>query len=222
MWSQPGKKEEMTIFIDSAIYEEVLEALSAKWVGGVTTNPLLLATAAEPPATVLKRLASLSPGMVFYQLMSTTQEEMLAEARQARLLLNEMLVLKLVPTWEGFSFAARYASEFRCCVTAVYSPAQALVARQAGVPYVAVYVNRATQLGIDGVELVREIARVIEGSHTEILAASLKTPEQASQAFKAGAAHLTMPLAVLKSLTANLFSAKTVDDFLQRGVGIQV
>jgi transaldolase len=211
----------MAIFIDSAIYEEVREALSAGWIGGVTTNPLLLAGATEPPAKVLERLASLSPGMVFYQLMSTTQEDMLAEARQARLLLGELLVLKLAPIWEGFSFAAHYASEFRCCVTAVYSPAQALAARQAGAQYVAVYVNRATLLGIDGIELVRDIARVLEGCRTEILAASLKTPEQASQAFKAGAAHLTMPLAVLKSLAANPFSDETVDDFLQRGVGIQ-
>ena len=211
----------MAIFIDSAIYEEVREALSAGWISGVTTNPLLLAVATEPPAKVLERLASLNPGVVFYQLMSTTQEGMLAEARQARLLLGEMLVLKLAPIWESFSFTAHYASEFRCCVTAVYSPSQALAARYAGAQYVAVYVNRATQLGIDGVELVREIAGVLEGSRTEIIAASLKTPEQACQAFKAGALHLTMPLAVLRGMTVNPFSDETVDDFLQRGIGIQ-
>jgi transaldolase len=212
----------MAIFIDSAVYEEVREALSARWIGGVTTNPLLLAEATEPPEMVLKRLVSLNPGEIFYQLMSTTQEEMLAEARQARLLVGEALVLKLAPIWEGFSFAARYASDFRCCVTAVYSPAQALAARHAGAQYVAIYVNRATQLGIDGIALVQDIARILESSSTGILAASLKTPEQASQAFKAGAAHLTMPLAVLKSLTANPFSDETVDDFLKRGVGIPI
>jgi transaldolase len=211
----------MTIFIDSAIYQEALEALSAGWVDGVTTNPLLLAQAPEPPATVLKSLASLSPGVLFYQLMSTTQEEMLAEARQAHLLLDEVLVLKLLPTWEGFSFAARYAPEFKCCVTAVYNPAQALAARQAGAQYVAVYVNRATQLGGNGIEMVREIARILEGSRTEILAASLKTPEQASQAFTAGATHLTMSLEVIKSLVADPFSDEAIKDFLQRGAGIQ-
>jgi len=211
----------MAIFIDSAIYDEVLEALSTGWIGGVTTNPLLLAKAPEQPATVLKSLASLNPGVVFYQLMSTIQEEMLAEAQQAQTLLDEELVLKLPPTWEGLSFAARCSSEFSCCVTAVFNPAQALAARQAGAQYVAVYVNRATQLGGDGIELVRGIARILEGSHTEILAASLKTPEQASQAFKAGASHLTLPLAVLKSLVADPLSDETMRDFWQRGVGIQ-
>jgi len=211
----------MAIFIDSAIYDEVLEALSTGWIDGVTTNPLLLAMAPEPPATVLKSLASLNPGVVFYQLMSTAQEEMLAEAQQAHALLDEELVLKLAPTWEGLSFAARYSSEFSCCVTAVFNPAQALAARQAGAQYVAVYVNRATQLGVDGIELVQEIAQILEGSRTEILAASIKTPEQASRAFRAGASHLTLPLAVLKSLIADPLTDETMRDFLQRGVGIQ-
>jgi len=57
-------------------------------------------------------------------------------------------------------------------VTAIYSPAQALVAREAGAKEAITYVNRATRLLGDGLALVREMATVLKDSKTEIIAAS--------------------------------------------------
>ena len=61
-------------------------------------------------------------------------------------------------------------------MTAVFSPAQALVAGEAGARYVAVSVNRATRQMGNGLQLVEDIAKILKDSETEILAASINLP----------------------------------------------
>jgi transaldolase len=131
-------------------------------------------------------------------------------------------VVKLLPTMEGFAFAAHHAQGVPCCITAVYSPAQALAAREAGAIQVAVYVNRYSRLGGDGVRLVEEIALALRGSSTGILAASLKSPEEAVAAVLAGASHLTLPFETLKAMIENPLSKETIENFQREGVGLQV
>jgi transaldolase len=95
------------------------------------------------------------------------------------------------------------------------------VAREAGARYIAVYVNRATkQLG-DGLALVEELAKILAGSQTEILAASLKSTKEALASLLAGAQHITVPLDLLKSLSSHPLSVQTVEQFNAEGVGIR-
>ena len=69
--------------------------------------------------------------------------------------------------------------------------------------------------------LVRQMAEVLQGSETEILAASLKSPSEAVAALQGGAHHITIPLSLLKAMTFHELSANTVVDFAQNGKGIQ-
>jgi len=145
----------MAIFLDSAKKNEVKQAMEFGWVSGVTTNPSLLAKADRPPEEILEQLSSISTGPLFYQLMAKTPHEMLREANKARDLVGDKLVLKILPTEVGFRFCAQNSEDFTCCVTAVFGEWQTLIAREAGAVYVAIYVNRATRLLGDGIELVR-------------------------------------------------------------------
>jgi transaldolase len=132
------------------------------------------------------------------------------------------LVCKITPTDSGFKFVARHHKRFPCCVTAIFDPAQALVAREAGAKYVAVYVNRATkQLG-DGLALVRELANVLAGSRTEILAASLKSTKEAVASVTAGAQHITVPFELLTRLPGHPLSTQTAEQFDAEGIGINL
>ena len=210
----------MAFYIDSAILEEVREAIAFGWVKGVTTNPILLSKAGKDPDGVLKALGSMDVKAVFYQLMSTKVGEMVGEAQAAKDIVGDKLVLKLCPTQQGFQFVAEQADNYTCCVTAVYSAAQAMVASQAGARWVAVYVNRYTRMGFDGAVLVGEIASVLRNSQTGILAASIKDPQEAAAAWRAGASGLTLPLPVLRAMMENDISIKTRQDFLDNGVGI--
>ena len=211
----------MAIYLDSAKLDEACQAKDLGWVYGVTTNPSLMAKAGVEPEVVLKGLAELEFQQVYYQLVSNDLDDMFVEARKTAEIVKRGSIYKVAPTKNGFRFVAKHGGEFPCCVTAIFDPAQALVAREAGARYIAVYVNRATRHLGDGLALIRELANVIAGSQTEILAASLKSTKEAVNAFLAGAQHITVPFDVLKMLMNHPLSVQTMDQFDADGVGIR-
>ena len=209
----------MAIFIDSAILKEVQATRSLGWVRGVTTNPLLLAKAGGEPQDVLGSIARLNLGSLFYQLTSLSLDDMYAEMELAANIVGPGLVLKIPPTQTGFQFVSQ-CRDYPCCITAIFSPAQALIAAETKARYVAVYVNRATRLMGDGLRLVREVAEVLKNSETEIIAASIKSAEQACASLAAGAQHLTLPFEVLMNLMVNPLSEQTLAEFQTNGIGV--
>jgi len=210
----------VSLFLDSAIAAEAEAAKKLGWVKGITTNPTLLAKSQLPVETILKQLTQLTTGPVFYQLMASEFEEMVAEARAAFDLIGKQTVLKIPASLVGFQVVAELAPEIPCAVTAIYSAAQAAVSQEAGAKYAIAYVNRATRLLGDGVALVREMASVVQGSNTEIMAASIKSPQEAIASLQAGAHHLTLPLAMLQAMTNHELSAQTIDEFAENGRGL--
>ncbi|WGV26892.1 transaldolase family protein [Halotia branconii] len=210
----------MSIYLDSAIAAEAEIARKLGWVKGITTNPTLLSKTNLPVQTTLKKLAELTTGPVFYQLMSSELDEMVAEGRAAFAIIGQQTVLKIPASLIGFQAVASLSPEIPCAVTAIYSAAQTAVSQEAGAKYAIAYVNRATRLLGDGIALVREMASVLTGSSTEILAASIKSPEEAAASLQAGAHHLTLPLEMLQSMTTHELSQQTIDEFAKNGRGI--
>lgn len=208
------------IYLDSALIPEALIAVQWGWIKGITTNPTLLGKSELSPEDTLKQLRDLSPGELYYQLTTTNFEEMVAEGRQAYELIGEKTVLKIPATQVGFQVTATLSQDIPCAVTAIYSGAQTAIALEAGAKYAIAYVNRATRLLGDGLGLVREMAQLLQGSQTEILAASLKSPQEAAATLQAGAHHLTLPLTVLEQMTTHELSEKNVIEFNEKGRGI--
>jgi transaldolase len=210
----------MSIFIDSANFAHVKTAMEFGWVKGITTNPLLMAQSEMEPSELLKTLRTVSHGPIFYQLTSNTFESCISEAHQALDILEKQLVVKLPPTELGFRLCSELSSRIPCCPTAIYSPSQALIAREAGAQYLAVYVNRATRLMGDGLKLLGDIAEVLIHSQTKLLAASLKSPQEASLAFSAGATDLTLPFSTLNEMWKNPLSEEAIKQFQAEGKGL--
>lgn len=208
------------IYLDSAIVSEAEIAVKCGWVKGITTNPTLLAKSDRAPEETLKQLALISPGDLYYQLTATNWNDMLAEGRRAFEIIGEKTVLKVPATALGFQVVACLSREISCAVTAIYTAAQAAIAKEAGAKYAIAYVNRATRLLGDGLALVREMATILQGSRTELLAASIKSPAEAAATLIAGAHHLTLPLAVLQAMTDCDLSKQTVSEFNANGIGI--
>jgi len=196
----------MALYLDSALISDAKIARDLGWVTGITTNPTLLAKTEHPPEITLK-IAPDFDGMV-------------TEARIAHDILGEQTVLKIPATSTGFQALARLSKEIPCSVTAIFHPAQALVARAAGAKYAIAYVNRTTRLVGDGVGLVREIAEILTDSHTKILAASIKSPEEAVATINAGAHVLTLPMEVLQALSTHPLTEETILEFANTGCGI--
>jgi transaldolase len=205
----------MAILLDSASLDDAAAAAALGFVRGITTNPALMARETREPLAHLGRLLQAFPaGAVCYQPTRPSPEEMEREARAALALAPDRVVAKLPATLEAISLAAAlHAEGFRCALTAVYSPAQALLAHEAGCAWVIPYVDRAARHSAGHV--VEELAAVLErlGSDTRILAASLKTSQQVTDAVLDGSDDVTAPLAVIRALPAHPLTESAVREF---------
>jgi len=210
------------IYLDSAILEDARTAVAMGWVKGITTNPTLLKKSDRTPEDCLKQLSAICPGELYYQLCATDFDSMIREGHRAAEIIGEKLVLKIPATELGFRVTAHLSAEIDCSVTAIYSPAQAAIASEAGAKYAIAYVNRATRLLGDGLELVRGMSQILKDSQTEILAASIKSPTEAAATLQAGADRLTVPMNILRAMTTHELSDKTVAEFAESGIGISM
>lgn len=205
----------MSIFVDSAIIDEVREGAASGLVAGVTTNPTLMAQADGPAEEVIRQICLLTSGPVFYQLTRQKPDEREAEARYFAAISPGQVVLKIPCTFSCLELTARLSRDIPCAVTAIFTPAQTLLALEAGARYVIPYVNRATRLTGDGLGLVRTMADMVARSArpAEVLAASLKTPDEVANAVLSGANHVTIPLAVIRAMAENEHSLAAIEEF---------
>lgn len=211
---------ETTLLVDSAKPDEVREAAALGFVTSVTTNPALVAAAGRPAAELVRELTAIVSGTVFYQLTADTAEGRIAEADAMLRVAPGRVGLKIAATPDNLPLVARYR-DVPVAVTAIFGASQALVAAAAGARYVIPYVNRTTRLVGDGLAWVRQLRAVCDaaGGKTEVLAASVKSPEEAVATLLAGAHHLTLPLAVLRALGGHPLSDATVAEFARAGKG---
>jgi transaldolase len=203
----------MAIFLDSGIHSEVKEAMAWGFVAGITTNPALLAASGDVSLNALKQLCKMVPGRVFYQLMSRDLDSMIREAQAAFSIGPSQIVLKVPCTLSGLQAVARLSLETPCAVTALFSPAQAYLASEAGARYLISYLNRSTRLLGDGVALVKAMAAVLGNSSTELVAASIKSPAEAVAALNAGADHLAVPFEVIKRMSHHPLTQQALEEF---------
>ena len=101
-------------------------------------------------------------------------------------------------------------------VTLCFSANQALLAAKAGASFISPFIGRLDDIGIDGMELIREIRTIYDNYDfkTEILAASIRTPNPRQGGGAAGADVATMPPAVLKALVKHPLTDKGLEMFL--------
>jgi transaldolase len=206
----------MTLLLDSALIADAHQAAGLGFVRGATTNPSLMAKAGRSPDQVITEFCEVLPGTIFYQLTAQNLVEKEVEARRIVAIHPDRIGLKIPCTLENLGLAARLANEgFTVGMTAIFSPAQVYLACQTGARYVLPYVNRSTLLLGNGFALVAEMREVIEaGAYpVEIVAASVKSPEEAVQTLLAGAHHLTLPLAVLQAMGQHPLSDEAIAAF---------
>jgi transaldolase len=205
----------MAIYVDSASTDDARRARELGFVQGVTTNPAHLAKTGRPALEVLRDLLEIFDGPVFYQVTAGSVEERIDQVWEAHHIRPQQVVIKLPATADNYTIVSRLApSGITFCVTAACSAAQAYLASLAGAAYVAPYVNRLTrQLG-DGLAVVRDMARILEGSQTSVLAASLKTVDEVEASILAGAKDVTMPLDLIIALGEHELSQQAIVEFL--------
>ncbi len=153
----------MTILLDSASIDDAVAAAELGFVRGITTNPALMARETKEPLAHLERLLAAFPdGPVCYQPTRTSFEAMQDEARAAASLAPDRVVAKLPATLDAVRLAVVLKGEgIGCALTAVYSPAQALLAHEAGCIWIIPYVDRAARHSDGGLTVVDSLAAML-------------------------------------------------------------
>jgi transaldolase len=207
----------MKFFIDTANLDEIRRAAGYGLLDGVTTNPSLMAKEglSEQDAHI-KAICALTDGPVSAEVLATDQEGMLREGRRLAGLADNVAV-KLPLTLDGLAATRILAAEgLKVNLTLVFSALQAMLAAKAGAAFVSPFVGRLDDVGQDGLELVSEIVTIYShyGFETEIIVASVRSPQHVLKSALLGADIATIPFNVIRQLVAHPLTDQGLATFL--------
>jgi transaldolase len=207
----------MKFFIDTADTAEISELAAAGFVDGVTTNPSLIAKTGRPFKDVIKEICQLIAGPVSAEVTAKDVEGMIAEGELLASIAANVAV-KVPSTWDGFMACRALSTRgLTVNITLCFSANQALLAAKAGATFISPFVGRLDDLGLNGMEVVREIRTIYDNDKslkTEILASSIRTALHVKEAAMAGADIATVPPAVLRNLAKHPLTEKGLASFL--------
>ncbi len=207
----------MKFFIDTADVKEISAANDLGLVDGVTTNPSLVAKSGRDFHEVLKEIIALVDGPISAEVVATDATGMIREGEVLAKLDPEKIVIKLPITEEGLK-ATKVLSQkgLKTNLTLIFSPLQALLAAKAGATYVSPFVGRLDDIGHDGMEIVDQIRTIFDnyGYASEIIVASVRSPQHVLQAGLMGADICTIPYSVMLQLTKHPLTDIGLEKFL--------
>lgn len=214
----------MALYIDCAYLDDIISVVQSIPVAGVTTNPSILLAARErgqklSVPTLIKEIQRIVAGFIFVQPGETDEEEMLQEILSYVELDPQHVIPKIPMTQTGMRVALRLRKiqKQQIAFTAVTSVAQAYSAAMVGAAFIIPYYNRLERSGIDASERVSQIAELLHNQQlsSRLLAASIKTPAEATTALLAGAHDLTIAPSVLLDMTKDSLSDEAMEKFRQ-------
>jgi transaldolase len=206
----------MKFFVDTADVAEIRELAETGLLDGVTTNPSLIMKAGRPIAEVIAEICDITPGPVSAEVAAIDFEGMLKEGRKLAAIAKNVAV-KVPLTLDGLKACRKLSDEGRMVnVTLCFTANQALLAAKAGATFISPFIGRLDDIGLDGMELIEEIRAIYDNYDfgTQLLAASIRTPNHVKLAAMAGADVATVPPTVLKSLLKHPLTDKGLELFL--------
>ena len=206
----------MKLFIDTANIAEIREINEWGVICGVTTNPSLIAKEGRVFEDVIKEIVEIVDGPISAEVVSLEAEGMIKEARELAKI-HENIVIKIPVTEEGLKAVKVLSGEgIKTNVTLIFSAAQALIAAKAGATYVSPFVGRLDDISDNGMNLVSDIAQIFDiyGIETEIIAASIRGPQDVTDAAKCGSHIATIPYKVFRQMVKHPLTDSGIERFL--------
>lgn len=216
----------MKFFVDTADTRDIADLAATGLIDGVTTNPSLIAKSGRPFAEVIAEICSLTDGPVSAEVVAIDFDGMMKEGKKLAAIASNVAV-KLPLTLDGLKACKALTSDgIDVNVTLCFSANQALLAAKAGATYISPFIGRLDDIHIDGMELIEEIRQIYDnyGFRTEILAASIRSPNHVKLSALAGADVMTAPPSVIRSLVNHPLTDKGLEMFLAdaKKAGIKV
>jgi transaldolase len=206
----------MKFFIDTAEVSEIKALIPTGLVDGVTTNPSLVAKSGRDFREMIAEVCALVEGPVSAEVTALETAQMILEGKSlAKIAKN--VVVKLPLTLNGIAACKALTGEgIKTNVTLCFSANQALIAAKAGATFISPFIGRLDDVGEDGMQLIRDIRVIYDnyGFRTEILAASIRSPQHMREAALSGADVATAPPSVIKALANHPLTDKGLEAFL--------
>ncbi len=206
----------MKLYLDTANMKEIEEGASLGLIDGVTTNPSLVAREGRSFKEMLLEICHLVDGPISAEVVATECDAMMKEGRELAKI-HSNIVVKVPLILEGLRATKALAAEgIRVNVTLCFSPTQALLAAKAGAWCVSPFIGRLDDVSSNGMELVRQILSIYDNYQfsTQVLVASVRTPQQVAEAALAGGHICTMPYSIFQQLVKHPLTDIGLKQFL--------
>jgi len=204
------------LYLDTANLDEIREIKRWGVLGGLTTNPTLLAAEGKDWELQMKEVATEVDGPVSLETTETEAGPMYDQGVKLSQVAPNVVV-KVPMTPAGLEAGKRLVDEgLRINVTLTFSPAQAILAAEIGAFIVSPFLGRVDDIASDGMHLLRQICEIYDtqGYETDVLAASLRHPMHVVEAAQLGADIATMPYEVFTRLVKHPLTDSGLERFL--------
>ena len=187
-------------------------------LAGVTTNPTLVAKEKSDFWKLITEIRNIigPDKMLHVQTVQTEAEKIVEEAKLIKEKVGGDFYVKIPIGEEGLKATMMLKKlGIGVTMTAIFTPAQALVAAMAGADFVAPYVNRLDNITGDGTRVVSEIVEQFEiyGLDCQVLAASFKNVEQIHKCALSGCHTVTIAADLFKAIIKHPMTDAAIEGF---------
>jgi fructose-6-phosphate aldolase 2 len=215
----------MLYILDTANLEAIRHCNEFYPLAGVTTNPSIIAKEKTDFWTLVKEIRSIIGEEKMFHVQTTKEkaEEIVEEAKLLKERLGGNFYVKIPISEEGLKATMLLKdTDVKVTMTAIFTPAQALLAAKAGAAFVAPYVNRLDNILGDGTNVVSDIVDQfkVHGLDTKVLAASFKNAEQVHRCALTGCHSVTVSADILKILISHPMTDVSISGFKKDWKGV--
>ena len=209
----------MEYLLDTANLEEIKYFNEKFPIVGVTTNPTIIANEKGDYKKIINSILEIigTEKMLHVQVLGRDAETIIKEAGLLKETFKGNLYIKIPVSDEGLkAMAVLKKKGFNITATGILTSQQIVFAAQAGADYMAPYVNRADNIGGDGVRVVSEAYEILnrnKDNKAKILGASYKNVKQVHDSILAGAEAVTVGSDVLKQMIYHPYTDWSIDKF---------
>ncbi|MBV9464171.1 MAG: transaldolase [Verrucomicrobiae bacterium] len=218
----------MALFIDTSDLDEIRKAHRMGILRGVTTNPsILLKEGVKHGAAGIEKRAKEIAGLIdplplSMEVTSNDPEAMLEEARTmaswARNINVKITIHGPQGELENVEIIHRLERQenIRVNVTAMMSAQQCFLAALAGASYVSLFGGRVNDMGVNCLEQIRMLRRLLDshGLESKIIVGSTREALNVIEWLDAGAHIVTVTPSLIAKMLVHPYSKETVQQFL--------
>ena len=207
----------MKFFVDTADVTEVKNAKNLGLADGVTTNPTLIHKSGLDFKKTIIEISNLINGPVNAETVSVDTKGIVKEGKTMAAWAPNVTI-KIPISLEGLRAVKILESEgIHTTVTLIFSASQALLAAKAGASYICPFIGRLDDISTPGMDLVGEIVDIYAQYPvltTEIIVASVRTPNHVVESALSGAHGVTVPFKVIDQMIKHPLTDIGIEKFL--------